>query len=67
MEGGATSMAEKRKAIIVGGGVIGASVAYYLSQYERAFDIAILEMDEVAGSASGKAVSFNVEHAKPAV
>ncbi|KAF1926547.1 FAD dependent oxidoreductase [Didymella exigua CBS 183.55] len=50
---------QKRDIVIVGGGIIGATTAYYLSQhasFDRERDsITLLEATEIAGGASGKA------------
>ena len=44
------------KVVICGGGVIGASIAYYLSQ--RNFDAVVVERTGVANAASGKSGGF---------
>src|SRR5215471_15090273 len=43
-------------AVICGGGVIGACVAYFLSR--RGVDVTVVERTEVAAAASGKAGGF---------
>ncbi|KAH7073923.1 FAD dependent oxidoreductase [Paraphoma chrysanthemicola] len=50
---------QKRNIVIIGGGIIGSTTAYFLSQHER-FDkerdtITLLEATKIAGGASGKA------------
>ncbi|ORY10544.1 FAD dependent oxidoreductase [Clohesyomyces aquaticus] len=50
---------QKRNVVIIGGGIIGCTTAYYLSHHEK-FDrerdsITLLEATQIAGGASGKA------------
>ena len=45
--------------IICGGGIIGCSIAYYLTKLEKDFaKVIIIERNEIAGHASGKAGGF---------
>ena len=45
--------------VICGGGIIGCSIAYYLSKLDHDFTrIIIIERNEIAGHASGKAGGF---------
>ena len=44
------------RVVICGGGVIGACIAYFLSQ--RSVDVTVVERTEVAAAASGKAGGF---------
>ena len=44
------------RVIICGGGVVGACIAYFLSQ--RRADVTVVERTEVAAAASGKAGGF---------
>ena len=52
-------MPEERHVVIIGGGIIGASIAYYMSQREDCPKITLLESSkDVAPGASGKAGGF---------
>lgn len=45
--------------VICGGGIIGCSIAYYLTKLDKDFaKIIIVERNEIAGHASGKAGGF---------
>ena len=45
--------------VICGGGIIGCSIAYYLTKLEKDFaKVIIIERNEIAGHASGKAGGF---------
>ena len=45
--------------VICGGGIIGCSIAYYLTKLDDSFaKIIIIERNEIAGHASGKAGGF---------
>ncbi|KAK9693432.1 hypothetical protein K7432_013933, partial [Basidiobolus ranarum] len=49
----------RRKVVICGGGVIGASISYYLSTMDSSnFEICLVERDSLACGASGKAGGF---------
>ena len=49
--------------VICGGGIIGCSIAYYLSKLDPEFaKIIIVERNEIAGHASGKAGGFLGKH-----
>ncbi|ORX96416.1 FAD dependent oxidoreductase [Basidiobolus meristosporus CBS 931.73] len=51
--------ANRRKVVICGGGVIGASIAYYLSALDSTnFEICLIERESLACGASGKAGGF---------
>ena len=52
------AFAKEMKVVIVGGGIIGASVAYYTSLHMPDADITVVERHVVAGCASGKAGGF---------
>ena len=48
-----------KSVVICGGGIIGCSIAYYLSKLDPDFaKIIIVERNEIAGHASGKAGGF---------
>ena len=48
-----------KNAVIIGGGVIGCAIAYYLSKLDHDFTkIILVERNEIAGHASGKAGGF---------
>ena len=48
-----------KNVVICGGGIIGCSIAYYLSKLDPDFaKIIIVERNEIAGHASGKAGGF---------
>ena len=47
-----------RKVVVIGGGVIGSSTAFYLKR--RGVDVTILEACSIAAGASGKAGGFLV-------
>lgn len=54
-----TQQSQSKNIVIVGGGIIGSTTAYFLSHHEN-FDkerdsITLLEATEIAGGASGKA------------
>ena len=44
--------------VICGGGIIGCSTAYYLSKLDSDLKIMLVERNEIAGHASGKAGGF---------
>ena len=45
--------------VICGGGIIGCSIAYYLTKLDKDFaKVIIVERNEIAGHASGKAGGF---------
>ena len=45
--------------VICGGGIIGCSIAYYLTKLEKDFaKVIIIERNDIAGHASGKAGGF---------
>ena len=49
--------------VICGGGIIGCSIAYYLSKLDPDFaEIIVVERNEIAGHASGKAGGFLGKH-----
>jgi len=63
-------MARQKDIIIIGGGIIGVSIAYYLAKQGRS--VAILEKDEIgAGSSYGNAGlianGFSIPMAAPGV
>ena len=48
-----------KNVVICGGGIIGCSIAYYLSKLnEGTLKIVVVERNEIAGHASGKAGGF---------
>ena len=48
-----------KNVVICGGGIIGCSIAYYLSKADHDFTkIILVERNEIAGHASGKAGGF---------
>ena len=48
-----------KKVVICGGGIIGCSIAYYLSKADHDLTkIILVERNEIAGHASGKAGGF---------
>ena len=54
-----SSSTQPKNIVVVGGGIIGSTTAYFLSHHEK-FDrerdrITLLEASEIAGGASGKA------------
>ena len=52
-----------KSVVICGGGIIGCSIAYYLSKLDPDFaKIIIVERNEIAGHASGKAGGFLGKH-----
>ncbi|KAI6812201.1 hypothetical protein KC327_g14513 [Hortaea werneckii] len=60
---------EEKKIVIIGGGAIGASVAYYLTRHSsydhKLHSITILEATSIAGGSSGKAGGLVAEWATP--
>lgn len=53
----------EHRVVIIGGGIIGASVAYYLS--ERGLKATVVEREEVACAASGNAGTWRMLIATP--
>lgn len=50
------------KVAIVGGGMIGSSIAYYLKKLDPEVQVTVFETDKIASQASGKAGGFLAGH-----
>jgi len=51
-------MSAPKRVVVVGGGVIGCSVAYHLSRLDPSIDVTVIEPVSIAAAASGKAGGF---------
>lgn len=49
---------KKPSVLVVGAGIMGISIAYYLMRSKRCGEITLIEEGEPAGGASGKAAGF---------